>query len=114
MRILVCGGSKISIARVTSVLDEIHDETPIYYVAAGSGSGADAHALAWADAAGIDWERFPADFDPPGVEGYTWAGRVVLFAQPHRVVVFPGYEHTRWMLAAAKAAGLPHQVIPPE
>lgn len=124
MRILVAGPSTVTAAQVAAVLDELHAKTPVSHVATGPGTGADANATAWAEANGIGWTAYPETEDGildimeaksgerPQIEGYDWPNLLIMAAQPQLAVIFHGYMHTAWMLAAVKRAGLDHLLVP--
>ena len=112
-RVLVCGGRDFRDRwLVHNCLDMIHADRVISCVIAGAASGADHIAANWAKDRGIDLREFPADWKKFGKAAGPMRNRQMLNdGQPDEVVAFPGGRGTADMVRAARAVGLPVQVI---
>lgn len=109
MKVIVCGGRKYEHkARVFTVLDAIHAETPITILMHGNARGADG----WADDWGADHSsevqvaRFPADWEKHELAAGPLRNQEMLDAAPDLVVAFPGGNGTDDMVRRAKAANV--------
>jgi len=104
--VLVTGGRNYTdLPRVYQTLDKIHEETPISRLVAGDASGADEHALAWAECANVDRKRYEADWAKYGkAAGPRRNAEMLKSESPQLVVAFPGGSGTADMTTRAKAA----------
>ena len=106
MRVLVCGGRNYQdMDKVTEVLDEIHQKTPITVIIHGCANGADSLAAFWATDNDIPQERFPADWQKHGKTAGFMRNQQMLDTNPDLVVAFPGGNGTRHMIGISEQAG---------
>lgn len=115
MRVLVCGGRDYNdVKKVFHVLDQIHaDGENISVIIEGEARGADVAAAAWACSRGVPIAPYPAQWGRYGNGAGPIRNRQMLIeGKPDLVVAFPGREGTANMVAQARKAGVPVEVIP--
>ena len=118
MRVLVCGDRYWSDREMLfSVLDSLHAARPITCVIEGEARGADTLGRLWAEAHGIQVEKFPALWERYGrAAGPIRNSQMLLEGKPDLVVGFhPDIlqsKGTRNMLKIAKAAGVETKLYP--
>ncbi|HEY7823739.1 MAG TPA: DUF2493 domain-containing protein [Acidimicrobiia bacterium] len=112
-RVLVCGGRDYrDSARVRRVLDAVDRKYPISVVIQGGARGADALAKGWAQANGVHWVEYRAEWDKHGRSaGHIRNAEMLNHGKPDYVVAFPGGAGTRGMIELAKKAGVPTWVV---
>jgi predicted Rossmann-fold nucleotide-binding protein len=103
-RVLVCGGRHYADAdRVNTVLRM--DCWPSVIITGGA-KGADALAIAWADANAVDTETYLADWNLGRHAGPMRNQRMLDEGKPDLVIAFPGGRGTLDMVCRAIAAGI--------
>lgn len=111
-KILVCGGRDYSDwARVDSVLDLIHLETPITHLIHGNARGADRLGGSWARKRAVQEVACSADWDSYRKSAGHVRNKRMAELNPDLVVAFPGGTGTASMVRIAEAAGIPVEVI---
>lgn len=108
MRVLVCGGRDFSdIALVVAALDALHRKRSIDIIITGGALGADRLGERWAEANGIMWVQYPAQWEVYGKSaGPRRNEQMLREGKPDGVVAFPGGAGTAHMVRIAKAAGV--------
>lgn len=116
MRVLVCGGRDwCDILKMLTVMDDIHDSTPVTMLIQGGAKGADDESKTWAMHRDVPWMEFRADWHRHGkAAGPIRNQKMLDEGKPDLVVAFPGGRGTDDMVQRAKAAGLPVKEIPGE
>ena len=107
MKILVTGGRNYTNStHVFTVLDKLHQETPISCVVHGAARGVDTLASRWASSRCVRISLHPADWTNNGrAAGFIRNQIMLLDEQPDLVVVFPGGRGTAHMQGLARAQG---------
>lgn len=114
--VLVCGGRDFrDYNLLTSVLDELHREEPIWLVVHGDARGADRLAGLWATCTNVAVHAHPARWDLYGRAAGPIRNRAMLESQfsVDLVVAFPGGHGTEDMVKQARAKGVPVLEVPP-
>jgi hypothetical protein len=108
LRILVCGGRDYTDRQtVFDVLDRLHRDRGIACIIHGGARGADMLAGEWAARAGIQVDRYPADWETyKHAAGPIRNQQMLDQGKPDGVVAFPGGRGTADMKRRASAAGL--------
>jgi len=116
MRVIVCGGRDFEKRKTLyDVLDAMHAETPITFLAeGGEPNGADRMAGDWAILKGIEHKTYRANWDAFGLSaGPRRNSYMLAHARPDRVVAFPTYDKsgtpsrgTADMMRKARVAGV--------
>lgn len=108
MRVLVCGGRDFNDpALVEATLGAIHRKRGIEVVITGGALGADRLGERWAEANGIAWIQYPAQWELYGKSAGPRRNELMLReGKPDGVVAFPGGAGTAHMVRIAKAAGV--------
>ena len=103
-KILVCGGRRFHDSEaVSTALNEHH---PTIVIHGGCGTGADAHAYAWARWNNVKQWIFRADWSLGRKAGPLRNQDMLDTAKPDLVLAFPGGRGTADMVRRAKAAGV--------
>jgi hypothetical protein len=92
MRVVVTGGrtyqNRVHVFHSLDMLDELN---PITFLAAGGATGVDTFAREWAEAHGVAWTEYPADWIGLGKMAGPVRNRAMLEQfLPDLVVAFPG------------------------
>lgn len=113
MRVLICGGRSFSDwVLLGDTLDKFHQQTPFSAVIHGAQTGADTLAGEWAEQRGIEIDWFRADWKKYGRSaGPIRNTRMLAEGKPDLVIAFKGGKGTRDMVAQARAANVPVEVI---
>jgi hypothetical protein len=108
MRVLVCGGRNYADgARVSAVLNKLHQERGIDLIIEGGAKGADYLAHVWACMSDVATERFEADWENQGsFAGPARNARMLNEGRPDLVIAFPGGRGTADMVRKARRAGV--------
>lgn len=108
MRVLVCGGRDYRDGdRVSAVLHKLNNEAGIDLIIEGGARGADYLAHVWATMAGVDTERFEAEWEHFGkMAGGIRNTRMLTEGKPDLVIAFPGGRGTADMVRKARRAGV--------
>ena len=107
MKLLVCGGRNFDNKdMLDSVLDNVHDLSPIKLLIHGAAPGADSLAAAWARDRGVMARPFPADWHAHGKSAGPIRNRQMIKLFPDTVIAFPGGRGTQDMISVAKSAGV--------
>lgn len=78
----------------------------------GGATGADEFAREWAQARGLEYRTFPADWKKYNkAAGYVRNRQMLEEGRPEAVIAFKGGKGTRMMVAIAKGAGVPTRHI---
>lgn len=124
MKVLVTGGRNYrDIKRLFAVLDATHAQTPITLIIEGgavkidldkSRHGADAYARQWAEARGIAFKEYKANWQQYGGAAGPMRNQQMLDeGHPDLVIAFPGGKGTASMVERTKRAGVAIEVIQP-
>lgn len=108
MRVLVCGGRNYTDhARVSAVLDKLHEAKGIDLLVEGGAWGADHCARSWADDRAVPRQTFEADWENQGsFAGPARNTRMLNEGKPDVVIAFPGGRGTADMVKKARRAGV--------
>ena len=108
IRVLVCGGGDFDDAEfLFAELDKLHGEHGFAVVIEGEARGADTLAGEWAEARGIELEKYPADWDGLGRKAGPMRNEQMLSeGKPNLVVAFPGGRGTAHMRRIAEEANV--------
>lgn len=107
MKIIVCGGRHYAdVAKVYSVLDELHSVRGIDCLVHGAAAGADHLASQWATECGIPQKPYRAMWERYGHHAGPRRNYDMLAEMPDMVVAFPGSKSTAHMVKIAKKAGV--------
>jgi predicted Rossmann-fold nucleotide-binding protein len=107
-RVLICGGRDYQDWHsVASVLQRLHDRSPIGLIIHGCDPGAATLAVRWAAQARVPTSGFDADFHSRPAAERLRNERMVRESKPDLVVAFPGGEGTADLISRATAAGVP-------
>lgn len=108
MRILVCGGRDFwQRERLYEVLDDLTLGQEDIVIISGRAKGADTLAIDWAEEAGVDLLKFPADWEKHGRRAGPIRNQQMLDeGRPDIVVAFPGGKGTADMIERARKAGV--------
>lgn len=107
MKVLVCGGRDYrDTKQFCSVMDALHQESPISLIVHGDANGADTMAGCWAVKNGLQVSVYPANWNRYGRSAGPIRNRQMLDEEhPDLVVAFPGGKGTAHMVRIAKADG---------
>ena len=109
MRILVCGGR--AFANKQLVFDTIKEYDPSVVIQGGA-IGADALARDWCKSTGTPCITMEAAWDYyRRAAGHIRNGWMLEFCKPEVVLAFPGGNGTKGMIEAARAKGIPVDVV---
>lgn len=113
IRVLVTGGRDYAQQqRVNYALHAVHAKYPVSVLIRGGARGADELAKRWAQANGIPYDEYAADWDKHGRSaGHIRNAEMLKEGKPDCVVAFPGGRGTAGMVAIARKAGIPVWVI---
>ena len=108
MRVMVTGGRDYGDAqRVFEALDAIHQHRgPITCLMQGGATGADFHALTWADMHGIECITFRPQWSLGRSAGPRRNREMVQVGEPDLVLAFPGRTGTANAVAEGRRAGI--------
>ncbi len=108
MTVIVCGGRTYrNLTHVSSVLDSIHEKTPITLVIEGGADGADTCARLWAIQRDVNCDTYKAQWAKFGKGAGPIRNQQMLDeGKPDLVVAFPGMHGTIDMMNRAHAAGV--------
>lgn len=108
MRILVCGGRDFwQRERLYEVLDDLTLGQEDVVIISGCAKGADTLAIDWAEEAGVDLLKFPADWEKYGRgAGHVRNQQMLDEGRPDIVVAFPGGKGTANMIERSRKAGV--------
>lgn len=108
MRVLVCGGRNYrNPNRVREVLGTLRRHRRMELLIHGDAWGADSWASAWAENAGVDQVKFPANWSGRGRGAGPFRNQLMIdLLRPDLVVAFPGGSGTADMVCRAEAAGI--------
>lgn len=105
--VIVAGGRDfIDKQFVFKMLDQFHKAYKITKVLDGQQRGVDGFANAWARSRGIDFKRFPAEWDKYGRSAGPRRNQQMLDEKPNALIVFPGRNGTGRMVEQATKFGL--------
>jgi hypothetical protein len=105
MRVLVCGGRGYANYRyLYGFLDCYHATVCITHLIQGGASGADFHALQWANMRNIQSTTFKADWEKHGKKAGPLRNREMLdVGKPDVIIAFPGHNGTADMVNYARS-----------
>jgi len=108
MRVLVCGGRTYrNPAKVREVLGDLRKHRGMHLLIHGDAWGADSWASAWAQQAGVDEVKFPANWSGRGRSAGPYRNQLMIdLLLPELVVAFPGGSGTSDMVRRARTAGI--------
>lgn len=105
MRVLVCGGRSY---RDDRFMDWVLTKYPIHAIIEGEAPGADSMAREWAEAHGIPFDPFPANWKKYGKRaGHIRNTQMLMEGLPDLVIAFRGGSGTANMVAQSKTHKLP-------
>jgi hypothetical protein len=109
--VLVCGGRNFHRREyIYETLDDIHRGGAISKLIEGGARGADQIAFEWAVSRGVNWHRYPANWEEHGRKaGILRNLEMLKLGKPTRVLAFPGGRGTEHMIEIATKAGIPVQ-----
>lgn len=108
-RVLVCGGRGYANFRyLYGFLDCFHTTVGITHLIQGGASGADYHALQWANMRNVTQTTFKADWKTHGNSAGPIRNRLMLDrGMPDVVIAFPGGKGTADMISYARIKNVP-------
>lgn len=115
MILCVCGGRDYQdVQKVFSVLDAIHKKREITKIAQGlCPTGADAHAVSWANSRNVACIGFLANWREFGRKAGPMRNQQMVDYGIDGLVAFPGGRGTADMVGRAKAAGVTVMEVSP-
>ena len=114
MRAIVCGGRDYADrGHLFSILDRARVKIGLAHVIEGGARGADIMSREWAQARGVPFETFAADWPAHGkAAGPMRNKRMLDEGKPDYVIAFAGGAGTANMMRQAEEAGVKVYVIP--